>query len=172
MAIDCPTLHGGVKHGLAALSHSELQAAQHALSKLTSATGSLGRGLSNISQSATSTGGSFRPSALQTPGLLQGTGTDTFVGGARSSSLQNVGADRIVGGSAKSVDTALGLLGTHNPNGVAFGTDSINIAGATALSVTAREPETNTRAHTVTLGDKTTITISGLSAHDISKLSH
>jgi hypothetical protein len=157
---------------LAALSHSELQAAQHALSKIATSTGGLGHTLGSLSQNATAIGGSLRASALQVPSFLQGSASDTFVGGARSSLISSLTTDSIVSGSAKLVDNTLGVLGTHNVGSFALSMDSINIAGATALSVKTLEPESNAKAHTVSVGDKTTITINGLSAHDISKLSH
>jgi hypothetical protein len=166
------TVSGGAKHGLATLSHSELQAAQHALSKIASKAGTLGANLGSLSQSATLIGGSVRANAIQASGFLHGSGSDTFIGGARTTSIPSIGTDTIVGGSAKLVDTTLGVSGTHDLGSFALSTDTINIAGATALSVKALEPETNAKGHTLAVGDKTTITISGLSAHDISKLSH
>ena len=164
------TVHGGANHAMATLSQSEVQAARHALSKLTSSTGSLGASLGSLSQSATLIGGSVR--AFQAPSFLQGSGSDTFVGGARSSLTASIGSDTIVGGSANLVDGSLGVHGTHNVSTFALSMDTINIAGATALSVREVEPEARISAHSVTVGDKTTVTISGLSAHDISKLSH
>lgn len=166
------TVQGGAKHGLATLSQSELQAAQHALSKIASKSGGLGANLSSLSQSATVIGGSLRANALQAPGILHGSGNDTFLGGARTSAISNIGTDTIIGGSAKGVDTTLGGVGTHNVGSFALSVDTISIAGTTALSVKALEPDATAKGHTVSVGDKTTVTISGLSTHDISKLSH
>jgi hypothetical protein len=164
------TPSGGSHHGLTTLSHSELQAAQHALSKIAQSTGGLGHNLGSLSQSATLLGGSLRSSASPALSLLHG-GSDTFVGGARSSLVASIGTDTIVGGSAKLVDGSFGVHGAHNGGSFALNADTINVAGHTALSVKT-EPQQVAQGHTVTVGDKTTVTISGLSVHDISKLSH
>jgi hypothetical protein len=166
MAGSLSTPHGGVHHGLATLSHSEFQAAQHALSQIARASGGHG----SFSQSATLIGGSLRAGASPALSLLHG-GSDTFVGGARSSLTASIGTDTIVGGSAKLVDGTIGVLGSHNVGRLALSADTINAAGHTALSVKT-EPQSIAAGHTVTVGEKTTITISGLSAHDITKLSH
>ncbi|MGA2539709.1 MAG: hypothetical protein ABSF53_27120 [Terracidiphilus sp.] len=164
------TPSGGAHHGMGSLSHSELQAAQNALSKIARTSTGLGQSLGSLSQSATLIGGSLRAGASPALSLLHG-GSDTFVGGARSTLAASIGTDTIVGGSAKLVDGALGVIGAHNVGSFALNTDTINVAGHTALSVKT-EPQSAGNAHTVTVGEKTTITISGLSAHDISKLSH
>jgi hypothetical protein len=161
---------------MATLSHSEFQAAQHALSRIASGTGTLGSklgGLANgATHNATSIGGSFRAQTLRTPSLLPGTGRDTYFGGARSSAIAGVGNDTIVGGSAKFPAGSLEALSGHTAKNFALGVDTINIAGTTALSVKSLDPSTIVKGHTVSVGDKTTITINGLSTHDISKLSH
>jgi hypothetical protein len=166
------TVSGGAAHHAGALTHAEFQAAQHALSKISSNTGSLGSKLASLSQSATLIGGSGRASAPHTPSLLPGSGSDTFFGGARTSAAGRIGSDTIVGGSTKAVAGRLDVLGTHSISHFALSTDTINVAGATALSVKTLDPSESVKGHTLAVSDKTTLTINGLSAHDISKLSH
>ncbi len=159
-------------HGMAPLSHAEFQAAQNALAKVAGTTGSLGSGLRTLAQSATQIGGSTRPNTLRAPGLLPGSGSDTFAGGARNSLLASLGRDTIVGGSTKPFAGSLEALGGHNIGNFTLSADTINLAGTTALSIKTLDPAENVKGHTVAVGDKTTITINGLSVHDISKLSH
>jgi hypothetical protein len=165
------TIAGGTQSGLASLSYAERQAAENALSKIKSTSGSLGSSLGGFAQSATLIGGSLKTAGLNASTLMQGVGSDTFIGGARSSLTSSIGSDTVVSGSAKAFN-AVDTLGAHNASNFALSSDTINVAGATALSVKAVQPEDKTKTHTVTLGDKTTVTITGLSTHDISKLPH
>jgi hypothetical protein len=169
------TVKGGVQHGAAAhLSHAERIAAHSALSKLSSKAGGLGSHLGSITQSATLMGGSHKAPVAGTSSLAYGSGSDTFVGGARSSFA--IGNDTVVSGSSHLAGRGVGGLdvtGAHTVGNFALSSDTINIAGATASGVKAVRPEdANTKAHTVTLADKTTVTITGLSSHDVSKISH
>jgi hypothetical protein len=169
------SISGGATHGLAVLSHAEREAAKSALAKLKT----LGKGLGSHlgTESATVFGGaSFKTGGLRASALVHG-GNDTFKGGARSTptrALAHIGNDTVVSGSA----TTLG--GRTHTGGVAgsaqhfhLSSDTINIKGATAEGVKAAHPDhAKAGAHTVTLADKTTVTISGLSHHDVGKLTH
>jgi hypothetical protein len=166
------TIAGGKHSGLASLSHTERRAAENALSKIKSASGNLGSNLGGFGQSATLIGGSLKSSGLSASTLMHGVGSDTFIGGARSSLTSSIGSDTVVSGSAKLLNAGADTLGAHNASNFALSSDTIHVAGATALSVKAVQPEDKVKAHSVSVGDKTTVTISGLSTHDISKLSH
>lgn len=170
MAIPATT-SGGVHHGVTALSHAERLAALNALSKIKNPSGRLGSTFGGLKQSATLIGGATKHSAST---LLHGAGHDTFIGGARSSSTASVGNDTVLSGSARIADRGVAggeIAGRHGGHS-GLSSDTINVAGTTAASVKAVQPEDKAKAHTVTLGDKTKVTISGLSTHDISKLHH
>jgi hypothetical protein len=98
------------------------------------------------------------------------------MGGVRSAPLRptlSVGGDTVISGSTA-------RLGGHTPEGFgargaqhfALSSDTINVAGATAVGIQTGHTHSTTSTHTITLADKTTIKIAGLSAHDISKLHH
>jgi hypothetical protein len=171
------TVTGGATHGLAVLNHAEREAAKNALAKLKTLGGGLGSHLAGSAESATVYGGSVKTTGLGASTLIHGQGRDTFMGGARSvptHSLANIGNDTVVSGSA----TKLGgrtadSFGGHSAQNFVLSSDTINIKGATAEGVKATRPEdAKTSTHTVTLADKTTVTISGLSQHDVGKLTH
>jgi hypothetical protein len=151
------TVSGGVHHAVTSLSHAERQAALNALSKLRSTSGRFGSPLAEVKHSATST-------------LIHG--NDTFIGGARTSLGSSIGNDTVLSGSAKHFSRGTAVAGAHGLSHSGLSTDTINVAGKTAASVKAMHPEDRAKAHTVTLGDNTKVTISGLSTHDISKLHH
>ena len=94
------------------------------------------------------------------------------MGGAHGALTAGIGSDTILGGSTRSLEHGTAHPGTHALGHAGLSSDTINIAGTTAASVKAMNPNDKVKAHTVTLGDKTKITISGLSTHDISKLHH
>jgi hypothetical protein len=107
--------------------------------------------------------------------LVHGQGSDTFIGGVRNASaatVSSIGNDTVMSGSTA------GIPG-HNPEAqgsrvvqqFTLNSDTINVAGTTAASFKSESQEPKT-AHTVTLSDKTTINIAGLSQHDITKLHH
>jgi Ca2+-binding RTX toxin-like protein len=172
--IGTATTAGGAHHGLAVLTHGEREAAQNALAKLRVQ----GRGLGSLdssTRSATVHSGSALKSTGLNASLLHGQGHDTFIGGARSGlSHVQAGNDTVVSGSTASAFTgrtwdALAGQGHH----FTLSADTISVAGATAESVKAGSIATHSHAsHTITLADKTTIKITGVSTHDISKLSH
>ena len=152
------TIAGGATRGLAVLSHAERQAAANALAKLKTLAG--------------------KTRGLGASALIHGQGSDTFLGGARSTpthALANIGNDTVVSGSVTSLEGRTGtdpIVG-HTPQPFNLSADTISLQGVTADAVKAGRPEeTHTGVHTVTLPDKTTVTISGLSQHDVDKLKH
>jgi len=166
------TISGGVRHGLAALSHAEREAAQKALAKLTSSGASLGSHLGGISGSATVSGGSATTiTRLGASRLLHGQGKDTFRGGAGSARTPaTTGDDTVVGGSA-AASAGRHLLSQPPGQGghaLSLSDDTVKLAGATAESVKATQPP-GASAQTVTLADKTTVNISGVPSQDITK---
>jgi hypothetical protein len=169
------SVSGGAKHGAAVLSHHERVVAQNVLNKLNSPkSGGLHAGLS--SSSATVFGGVKGPK-LAASALLHGHGSDTFMGGARSVSthaLANIGNDTVVSGSAtKGGHMPAESHATHSMQKFGMNSDTINVKGATAESVKGTHPEqAHVGSHTITIADKTTVTVSGLSHHDMGKLAH
>jgi hypothetical protein len=166
---------GGAQHGLSPLSHAERQAALHAISKIKSTSGRLASTLAGLKQSATLIGGAAHKPVLSSSALLHGSGADTFIGGARSNMPSSIGSDTVLSGSAKSIERGVPGAAVQSSHGLVhsgMSTDTINVAGTTAASVKAMQPEDKAKAHTVTLGDNTKVTISGLSTHDVSKLHH
>ncbi len=156
------TCWGGAKHGLAVLSHTERTAAENALTKL--------HGLNPGSATSATVFGGVK-TGLSASTLIQGRGSDTFLGGARNVSthaLSNVGNDTVVSGSATA-----GRSDVHNAHSFSLNSDTINIKGVTAEGVQHLQPQgTATGSHTITLADKTTVTVAGLSQHDVGKLPH
>jgi hypothetical protein len=176
------TVSGGAAHGLASLTHAERQAAQNALAKLKHPGAGLGSHLGRTVESATVSSGSSHPSGphivdLGSSTLLSGHGSDTFLGGVRSApptAALSIGNDTVVSGSTTklAVPASSETLAGRGAQHFALSSDTINVAGATAASIQTGHPHGTAETHTVTLADKTTIKIAGLSAHDISKLHH
>ncbi len=177
------TINGASAHGFGTLSHAERQAAQNALTKLKHPGSGLASHLGSTSESATVSSGSSLSQGPHTVDLgastlLSAHGSDTFLGGVRSkpaTSGLSIGNDTVVSGSttklsahASSSDTLAGRGAQH----FALSSDTINVAGATAASIQTGLPHGTANTHTITLADKTTIKIAGLSPHDISKLHH
>ena len=167
------SIHGGAHHGMATLTHAEREAARNALAKLKTSSGGLGAHLDSSIRSATVYSGSAVMGTGVKPNLLQGHGSDTFIGGARSGLTPlGTGSDTVVSGSTVSgiIDrNATGVVGGHS---FALSADTINVAGATAEALKAGHTPESTASHTITLADKTKVTITGVPAHDITKLSH
>jgi len=171
------TVTGGATHGLAVLSHAEREAAKNALAKLKSLGGHhLGSHLGSSAESATVYGGSSVKTTGLSASLIRGQGSDTFKGGARTApthALANIGNDTVVSGSATTFGGRTHADSPFGPQHLNLSSDTINIKGKTAEGVKAAHPEeTRAGTHTVTLPDKTTVTISGLSKHDVGKLTH
>jgi hypothetical protein len=174
------TVTGGTTHGMPALSEVERHAARGVLEKLKQSSAALGPHLGRGVENATVSSGSALSMRASTVGLgastlLSARGSDTFMGGVRSAPLSSlhIGTDTVVSGSTNRLRgqtrEALGARGVQH---FALTSDTINIAGATATSIKAGHTHSTTSTHTVTLADKTTIKIAGLSEHDISKLHH
>ncbi len=171
------SLAGGVSH--TSLTAHERHAAQQVLDKLKHGTGS-GLQLSGVMASATVSSGSAHSQLMSKTGLgastlIHGYGNDTFMGGVRSSSpvmAAHIGNDTVVSGSSVGSRSGTDSMGARGAQHFALSSDTVNIAGATAAGMQAAEHKDTTRGHTVSLGEKTTVTIAGLSAHDITKLHH
>jgi hypothetical protein len=170
------SLQGGAHHGLASLTHAEREAAQNALSKLK---GSGRMQLDGSIRSATVySGAALKTAGLSASTVLHGQGHDTFIGGARGGlAPASAGNDTVISGSSAATfgGHTSDVLGAHSGHHFSLSTDTISVAGATAESVKAGHADaTTTRgtSHTITLADKTTVTVTGVSAHDIGKLSH
>lgn len=163
------SITGGARHGMAALSHEERQAAHNALAKLNSRSGL--SSLEGSTRSATVYGGALVKNAgLNASTLVHGQGSDTFIGGARSGLTHaGVGNDTVVSGSTATFAGRSGLSGSvaHHGQNFSLSTDTVSVAGATAESVKAGHQHEATSSRTITLADKTTVTITGVSAHDI-----
>jgi len=158
------TVDGGAKTGIGSLTPHEHQAAINALSKLSSASGAT-HGVAQL------LGGTLRSATLSGGSVHDVKGADTFAGGVRTTlaPVSHVGSDTVVAGSA--------FTGKVESSPAAFGgghalstTDTINVAGTTASSV-KNEPLAAGKAtgHTITLSDKTTITLTGVAPHDVTK---
>lgn len=162
----------GAKHGLAALSHSDRMAAQGALDKLNNLKSNLGMRAGISTHSATVFGGANTPK-LGAATLVHGHGSDTFMSGAHSMSthaLATIGNDTVVSGSSSTGGhKAADARGAQHFN---LNGDTINVKGATAEGVKGARPDEAKTSHTIMLADKTTVTIAGLSHHDIGKISH
>jgi hypothetical protein len=171
--MEMATICGGTQHyqvraGMptaATLTPTERLAALSALNKLGQAYGAtsgissvLGGGLS----SATLSGGTVSLDKIQS------IGSDTFAGGVGSglsASINAIGSDTVVAGSAfakgELSSTASSKSGTLNLSG-----DTINIAGVTAASVKTETPVVKAGIK-ITMPDKTSITLTGISTHDL-----
>jgi len=162
-----PTLPGAVKTGILSLTHSEHQAAINALKKLSSASGAT-HGISS------SLGASLRSATLSGGSVHDGTrGADTFAGGVHTGATPSlaIGSDTVVAGSGfsgKIESTGSAAHGSAHP--LNLSADTIHVAGTTAASVKI-EPAHDSKAagHTITLADKTTVTLTGVSPHDVPK---
>jgi hypothetical protein len=172
---DLVTVAGGAHTGIKTLTPAEHQAAVSALSKLAGASGA-SRGISSVLggtlRSATLSGGTMHAEGLKvgSTSLMIGRGADTFAGGVHSAVTPAhgaVGSDTVVAGSAFSskIDaTKPTTSGAH----ASLSGDTINIAGTTAAGVKSETAhDAKSAGHTITLSDKTTITLTGVSAHDV-----
>jgi len=134
-----PHHHGDDVRG--GLSHSEKIAVHSALSKLT------GGGTTG------------------TNGLLKGLGTDTFAGGSSGHlALARFASDTVLGGS--------GAKSPYLGSSAAFqlSSDTIGSAGVTAKGIKGSEYVVGQHvSHTVTLTDKTTVTLTGVHSNAIVK---
>jgi hypothetical protein len=164
----------GAKHGPSVLSHAERAVAQNALDRLKLSMNK--PGLHSSSASSATVFGGVKSAKLGGSSLIHGQGNDTFMGGARSVSthaLANIGNDTVVSGSATGGHMPPEAHGAHTIQNFSLNSDTINVKGATAEGVKGTHQEgATTSSHTITLSDKTTVTVSGLSHHDMGKLTH
>jgi hypothetical protein len=162
-----PTVGGASRTGISSLTHTEHQAAINALKKLSSASGAT-HGVASVL-------GAHLVSATQSGGSVhEGTrGADTFAGGVHTGATPSlaIGSDTVVAGSGFSgkIESA-GSATAGSAHALSLSGDTINVAGTTAASVKT-EPlhEGKITGQTLTLSDKTTITLTGVSAHDVTK---
>ena len=174
--IGSASVAGGAKHGVSVLSHAERAVAQNALDRLNSSKSRVGLQAGSPTSSATVFGG-VKTAKMGGSSLVHGQGSDTFMGGARSLSthaLANIGNDTVVSGSAThGAPMPAEAHGAHSMQNFSLNSDTINVKGATAESFKGGHPDgTTTSSHTITLSDKTTVTVAGLSHHDMGKLTH
>jgi hypothetical protein len=166
------SVHDGVKAGIASLSPAERHAAINALSKLTKS-GTASSGVSSVFggalKSATLSGGSVLSASIKTPGgttLVSGRGADTFAGGVRSGAkptIHAIGSDTVVAGSAFGKTELTNAGGSRALTG-----DTISVAGVTAAGVKTAQDVKST-GHTITMADKTNITLTGITPHNVTK---
>jgi hypothetical protein len=153
--------HGHGHHsGLTAFEH---QAALQALEKLKAASG-VGRGVASV------LGGGLRSATSKGGTNLLTAKTETFAGGVHSdvkASIRAIGSDTVVAGSAFTKAELLGRGGTSAVGGLSA--DTIKAAGLTAATVKNDAAEPKSAGHTITMSDKTSITLSGISTHDVIK---
>lgn len=167
------TVAGGIKQGVSVLSQAERVIAQNALNRLNTSKGSLGLNMNSQAPSATVFGG-VKSARLGSPALTQGLGSDTFTSGARTMSthaLAQIGNDTVLSGSVAASYHAPETRTAHNTFNL--NTDTISVKGTTAEAMSGAHVDTKaTSSHTITFSDKTTVTVVGLSHHDITKLPH
>ena len=152
------TAAGGATSGHSVLSPAERQAAQHALARL--GTSNTNSSFASSAPSATLSGGvSLKASpGTATSKLISGPGSDTFAVGATQK--PGVANDVAVSGSFAAPQAGHG--GVLSP-------DTINVAGHTASAVKAEEATSKSATSTITLSDKTTVTLTGIPTHNIVK---
>jgi hypothetical protein len=159
------TVAGGAKAGISTLSPAEHHAAISALSKLSAASGAthgVASALGGTLRSATLSGGSVHSSA--------GHGADTFAGGVHSGAtpaVSSLGSDTVVAGSAFKPESTAASVAKSHP--LSLSGDTINVAGTTAATVKSETVHDAKAGHTITLSDKTTITLTGVAPHDVTK---
>jgi len=139
------------------LSPAERHAAITALSKLTGS--STTKGVASVFggslKSATLSGGSGTK-------LLSGRGSDTFAGGVKSGvkpAIHSIGSDTVVAGSA------FKPLELSGKAGKPLSTETIKLTGVTAAGV--KTAEEKPASHSITMADKTHITLTGVTPHNI-----
>jgi len=170
--VDTATVAGGAKSVLKSLSPAEHHAATQALSRLEA----LDRGgvASYLGGSATLSGGTSH--VLDTTvvgsgklGLISGIGSDTFAGGVSSAAghaASLASTDKVAAGSAFADHGSAVSSAAHSSTGLSLSNDTINVAGVTAASVKADKPNAaHAAGTTVTMADKTTVNLIGVSTH-------
>jgi len=161
--VDLASVSGGVKSGVSSLSASEHQAAVHALSKLTESSASHGVAsvFGGTFKSATVSSGSVHTESIKSASVVSGKGADTFSGGVHSGAapaIHAIGSDTVVAGSA------FAKTELSSGTGKALSADTIKAAGTTAADVKTA-PDTKASGTTITMADKTSITLTGVTPH-------
>ena len=151
------------------LNDEELVAAQLALSKLSGLGGSSPVVPFSRLSDVTPGGGvsQFSPLKPLSSGLVTGQGKDTYAGGVDSNrfAISKFASDTVLGGSTAGRGSHVEKTGAFRLSG-----DTINIAGITAVGVKATDPNSSPHSsHTITLSDKTTLTITGVHVNEIIK---
>jgi hypothetical protein len=147
----------------AGLTPHEYQTALQALQKLKT-TGGVSQGVASV------LGGALKdaPLTIRT-GLIGSQSHESFAGGVKSdvkASIRAIGSDTVVAGSAFTKTELTGKVAGVS----ALSSDTIKAAGVTAASVKTDPTEAGkSAAHTITMSDKTSITLSGISTHDVIK---
>jgi hypothetical protein len=160
---DLVTVPGGSKHGITGLTPVEHQIALKALAKLSGVSGSATSGVASVF------GGSLR-SATLSGGSVHTQNIDKLPGGVKSApGFGSIGSDTVVAGSAFTAKDGVSSATGVKSGALGLGGDTISVAGATAASV-KHEPVQDAKAvHTITMSDKTTITLTGVAPHDVPK---
>jgi len=178
--VDTVSVVGGARAGTASLTAAEHHAATQALARLESLDRSgVASVLGGSAGSATLSGGA--PHALSTTvvgsgkvGLVTGLGSDTFLGGVSAGAghlAGMTGHDAVVAGSSGVFAHAAADKSVTPEKGLSLSNDTINVAGVTAASVKADQPQHAQAGGTLTFADKTTINLIGVSTHDTTKAS-
>ena len=181
------TITGGARAAGVTLSAAEQLAAQQALAKLAGTVAS--SALPSIAALSAASATPVLASAIAVPsiaapapalhalaglksaasGLVLGGGNDSLTGGVphcRSKGWPDLPSDSVSGGSATNLPVA-SVTGQHAPT---LGADVVQASGVTAAGVKAQDPASaHTGAHTITLVDKTVLTITGAGSHSIVK---
>lgn len=168
---DTATIAGGAKSGLAHLSPAEHQAARIALARIGAA--DAGHGSTNFSAPQLSALGGDSIVVGSGRATLLGSGNATLIGGAGKDALAghagSAGNDTLVGGSAHTLLKEGGL--SHSAltekadvrSGFQLSNDTIKVMGHTAAGFKAEtSAETRSGSTTITLADKTTVTLIGV----------
>ena len=150
------TVTGGTR--VHSLTPAERHAAITALSKLTNSSAS--KGVASVFggslKSATLSGGSGTK-------LVTGRGSDTFAGGVKSGAkptISTIGSDTVVAGSAFKTSELTGKTAKS------LSTETIKVSGVTAAGVKTAVDD-KTAGHSITMADKTHITLTGVTPHNI-----
>ncbi len=155
---DLTTMSGGGSVHHASLTAQEHQVALQALEKL-KATGGVSRG------SAAALSSDLRSAVVKTGAEVISPKSETFAGGVSSGVKPAVntiiGSDTVVAGSA--------LTKTELTSKAGVGVETIKVEGVTAALVKNEAATKSSAANTITMPDKTSITLSGISTHDVFK---
>jgi hypothetical protein len=135
--------------------------------------GSASKGVASVFggslKSATLSGGSIHREGIKPAGgshLVTGRGSDTFAGGVKSAAkpvIHTIGSDTVVAGSSAFKKGELATKG-----GSAALSETIKVTGATAAGVKTAA-DAKSAVNSITMTDKTHISLTGVTAHNIIK---